>query len=163
MKSHEHRGVSNYRQRHRLTNRLFRRTSKKMSNLRITGRCEEKSPVNGGFPSQMVSNAEMFRFHDVIMFSSLAANKHHWNQWLSCSFTLISLHVTWALKCRKSPLAWLFEILFGLSSMKTSKLRITLSLVDSSHNGPVMAKAHLGLFHRATCILNWYKWSVWVI
>ena len=31
---------------------------KKTSKLRVTGICEEKSPVTGGFPSQRTSNAE---------------------------------------------------------------------------------------------------------
>ena len=36
----------------------WRRRSKKISNLRVTGLCEGNSPVTGGFPSQRVSNAE---------------------------------------------------------------------------------------------------------
>ena len=34
--------------------RLFRRTSKKISNLRVTGLCEGNLPVTRGFPSQRV-------------------------------------------------------------------------------------------------------------
>ena len=31
---------------------------KKISNLRVTGLCEQKSPVTGEFPTQRASNAE---------------------------------------------------------------------------------------------------------
>ena len=60
-------GVSNHQPRDCLFNRLFRRKSKKTSKLRVTGLCEGNSPVTGEFPAQRASNAEMFRFHDVIM------------------------------------------------------------------------------------------------
>ena len=39
-------------------NRLFRRSSKKTSKLRITGLCAGNSTGTGEFPAQMVSNAE---------------------------------------------------------------------------------------------------------
>ena len=51
-------GVSNHQPHHCLLNRLFKRRSKKTSKLRVTGPCEENSPVTGEFPSQRVSNAE---------------------------------------------------------------------------------------------------------
>ena len=41
-----------------LLNRLFRRRSKKTSKLRVTGLCEENSPVTGEFPAQRASNAQ---------------------------------------------------------------------------------------------------------
>ena len=41
-----------------LLNRLFRRRSKKTSNLRVTGLCAGKSPGTDEFPTQMASNAE---------------------------------------------------------------------------------------------------------
>ena len=41
-----------------LLNRLFKRSSKKTSKLRVTGICEGNSPVTGEFPVQMASNAE---------------------------------------------------------------------------------------------------------
>ena len=47
--------VSNHRH---LLCRLFRRTSKKTSKLRVTGLCEGNLPVIGGFPSQRASYAE---------------------------------------------------------------------------------------------------------
>ena len=53
-----HDGVSNHQPHDCLLNRLFRRTSKKTSRLRVTGRCEGNSPVTGEFPAQMASNAE---------------------------------------------------------------------------------------------------------
>ena len=41
-----------------LLNRLVRRRSKITSKLRVTGRCEGKSPGTGELPAQMASNAE---------------------------------------------------------------------------------------------------------
>ena len=51
-------GISNHQPRHCLLNRLFRRTSKITSKLRVTGLCAGNSPVTGEFPAQMASNAE---------------------------------------------------------------------------------------------------------
>ena len=61
-------GDSNHRRLHCLPNRLFRRTSKTTSKLRVTGLCEGNPPVPGGFPSQRASNTEnifiRWRHHD---------------------------------------------------------------------------------------------------
>ena len=51
-------GVSNHRRLDYLLNRLFKRRSKKTSNLRVTGLCEGNPPVTGEFPAQKASNAE---------------------------------------------------------------------------------------------------------
>ena len=51
-------GVSNHQHHDCLLNRLFRRTSKKTSKLRVTGLCVGNSPVTGEFPTQMASNVE---------------------------------------------------------------------------------------------------------
>ena len=51
-------GVSNHQPRDCLRNRLFRRTPKKTSKLRVTGFCAGNSPVTGEFPTQRASNAE---------------------------------------------------------------------------------------------------------
>ena len=51
-----------------LLSRLFRRSSKKASKLHVTSICAGNSPMAGEFPAQRASNAEMFRFDDVIMF-----------------------------------------------------------------------------------------------
>ena len=60
-------GVSNHQPRDCLLNSLFMRRSKKTSQLRVTGLCEENSPGTGEFPTQKASNAENFPFDDVIM------------------------------------------------------------------------------------------------
>ena len=50
---HNHRdGASSHQPQDCLLNRLFRRKSKKASTLRVTGLCEENSPVTGEFPAQ---------------------------------------------------------------------------------------------------------------
>ena len=52
-----------------LLNRLYRRRSKKILKLRVTGLCAGNSPVTGEFPAQMASNAEnisiWWRHHDL--------------------------------------------------------------------------------------------------
>ena len=50
--------VSNHQPHDCLLNRLFRRRSKKTSNLRVTGLCAGNSPETGEFPAQMASYAE---------------------------------------------------------------------------------------------------------
>ena len=46
---------------------LFRRKSKKTSNLRVIGLCVGNSPVTGEFPAQRASNAEnvWWRYHEI--------------------------------------------------------------------------------------------------
>ena len=60
-------GVTNHRRLDSLLKRLFRRGSKEISKLRVTGISEGNSPVTGKFPSVRANNAEMFPFDDVIM------------------------------------------------------------------------------------------------
>ena len=50
--------VSNHQPRDFLLNRLFRRRSKKISKLRVTGLCVENSPGTGEFLAQMASKAD---------------------------------------------------------------------------------------------------------
>ena len=50
--------VSNQQPHDCLLNRLFRRRSKKISKLRVTGLCAGNSPVTGELPEQMTSNVE---------------------------------------------------------------------------------------------------------
>ena len=57
--------VSNHQPHDCLLNRLFRRRWKKTSNLRVTGLCEENSPVNS--PHKWPVTRKMFPFDDVIM------------------------------------------------------------------------------------------------
>ena len=52
--------VSNHRRLDCLLSSLFRRRSKKISKLRVTGLCKGISPVTGEFPAQRASNAEFF-------------------------------------------------------------------------------------------------------
>ena len=63
--------VSNHQPDDYLLNRLFRRRSKKTSNLRVTGLCAGNSPVTGELPAQMASNAEnvsiCWRHHEPIV------------------------------------------------------------------------------------------------
>ena len=50
--------ISNHQPHDCLLNRWYRRRSKKISQLRVTGICAGNSPVTGEFPAQMASNAE---------------------------------------------------------------------------------------------------------
>ena len=71
--------VSNHQPHDCLLKRLFRRRSKKISNLRVTGLCAGNSPGTGEFPAQMASNAEndsiWWRQHEHL-FSLLQWMKH---------------------------------------------------------------------------------------
>ena len=53
-----HDSVSNHQPQDCLINCLFRRRSKKISKLRVTGLCAGNSPKTGEFPTQMAGNAE---------------------------------------------------------------------------------------------------------
>ena len=61
--------VSNQQPHDCLLNRLFKAPIKETSKLRVTGLCEEDSPMTGEFPAQRASNAQMLPFDDVIMLS----------------------------------------------------------------------------------------------
>ena len=66
-----HDSVSNHQPHDCLLNRLFRRRSKKISTLRVTGLCAGNSPATGEFPAQMTSNAEnvsiWWRHHGIVL------------------------------------------------------------------------------------------------
>ena len=64
---HWHDSVSNYQPYDCLLNRLFRRRSKKISKLCVTGLCAGNSPVNDEFPTQGPATRRMCSFDDVIM------------------------------------------------------------------------------------------------
>ena len=74
-----HDSVSNHQPHDYLHNRLFRRRSKKISKLRITGLCEGNSPRTGEFPAQMASNAENI---------SIWWRHHDWNETYICILPL---------------------------------------------------------------------------
>ena len=61
-------GVSNHQPYYCLFNRLYRRRSKKILKLRVTGLCPGNSLVTGEFPAQRASKAEnvsiWWRYHD---------------------------------------------------------------------------------------------------
>ena len=57
-RNNERDGVSNHRRHNCLLNRLFRRSSKKKTKLRITGLGEGNPSATGGFPSQRASDDE---------------------------------------------------------------------------------------------------------
>ena len=63
-----------------LLNRLFRRRSKKTSNLGVTGLCVGNSPVTGEFPTQRASNAEnvsiWWRHHVIHLYGSTVYTQH---------------------------------------------------------------------------------------
>ena len=63
----DHDGVSNHQPHGCLLNRLFRRTSKKTSKLRVTGLCVGNSPGPVNPPHKGPVTRKMFPFYDVIM------------------------------------------------------------------------------------------------
>ena len=62
-----HDSVSNHQPHDCLLNRLFRRRSKKISKLRVTGLCAGNSPETGEFPHKWPVTRKMFPFDGVIM------------------------------------------------------------------------------------------------
>ena len=82
-------GVSDHRHLDCLCSRLFRRTSKLISKLRVTGLCEGNPPVTGGFPSKRASARKIFPFDDVIMKSSQVSIMSH--SLITRCFSLASL------------------------------------------------------------------------
>ena len=73
--------VSNHQPHDCFLNRLFRRSSKKTSKLRVSGLCAGNSPGTGEFPAQMASNAEnvsiWWRHHDLRILGKPASNLGH--------------------------------------------------------------------------------------
>ena len=63
----EHDGISNHQPHDCFLNCLFRRRSKKISKLRVTGLFAGNSPVTGEFPAQRPVTRKMFPFDDIIM------------------------------------------------------------------------------------------------
>ena len=61
--------VSNHQPHHCLLNRLFRRRSKKTSNIRVTGLCVGNSPGPVNSPHKWPVTRKMFPFDDVIMWN----------------------------------------------------------------------------------------------
>ena len=85
-------GVSNHRCQDSLLNRLFRRRSKKISKVSVTGLCEGNSPVTGEVPTQRASNAKnvsiWWRHHErpmhiswQSMYTTLYKGVIAWHMW----------------------------------------------------------------------------------
>ena len=70
-------GVLNYQPHNCVLNRLFSRSSKKTSKLRVTGLCAGNWPVTGEFPAQITSNAENA---SIFMTSSWACKVSLWRK-----------------------------------------------------------------------------------
>ena len=73
----DHAGVSNHQPNGCLLNRLFRRRSKKTSNLRVTGLCAGNSPGPVNSPHKGPVTWKMFPFEDVIMTICYSIVKTH--------------------------------------------------------------------------------------
>ena len=75
-----HDSVSNHQPHDCLLNRLFRRRSKQILKLRVTGLCAGNSPGTGEFPAQMASNAK----------NASIWWRHHEGQWLVAICRILS-------------------------------------------------------------------------
>ena len=64
-----------------------RRRSKKISKIRVTGLCEENSPVTGEFPAQRASNVQMFPFDDVVM--NYALENRNWGNYIALTHFVV--------------------------------------------------------------------------
>ena len=96
----EHDGVSNHQPNDCLLNPLFRRISKKASNLRVTGLCAGNSPVTGEFPAQRASNAEKasiwWRHYNTPQYNMIFLHDRPWiSPWITSIFYKldITIHV----------------------------------------------------------------------
>ena len=89
-------GVSNHQTHDYIFNRLFRRISKKTYKPRVTGLCVGNSPVTSEFSAQMVSNAKMFPFDDVIMLTAamqIFCSCYHLSQPINCDASWRDLRI----------------------------------------------------------------------
>ena len=97
-----HDSVSNHQPHDCLLNRLFRRRTKKISKLRVTGLCAGNSPETGEFPAQMASYAEnvsiWWRHNDTLMH---APPTTLWINMALCSIIMTFNNSGRALQCRK--------------------------------------------------------------
>ena len=87
--------VSNHQPHDCLLNRLFRRRSKRISKLSVTGLCAGNSPGTGEFPAQMTSDAEKC-FH--LMTSSCLysfVRALFWCINISADFRLLPIGINW--------------------------------------------------------------------
>ena len=87
----DHDGVSNHQPHSCLLNRLFRRRSKKTSNLRVTGLCVGNSPGPVNSPHKGPITREMFPFDDVIIVMIFLV----WMIWLCMRLRRYLHHYLW--------------------------------------------------------------------
>ena len=101
-----HDSVSNHQPYDCLLNRLFRRRSKKISKLRVTGLCSGNSPGTGEFPAQMTSNAEnvsiWWRHHE----STVTWNKVS-SVLMHNLVSRLGLCIEWQSSCRSVECWWI--------------------------------------------------------
>ena len=99
MTSYGHNGVSNQQRHGCLRNRSYRRRSKKISKLRVTGLCAGNSPVTGEFPAQSARNAEKvsiwWRHHE-----------YDWSNGLCRSSCTKSAGTRSSVSCNDMTLVW---------------------------------------------------------
>ena len=124
-------GVSNHRHLDSLLNCLFRRRSKKISRLRVTGICEGNPPVTGWHPKHVVC-----RRLSAILFS-LLKRRHNGRDGVS----------------NHQPHDCLLNGLFRRRSKKTSKLRVT-------GNSPVTGEFPLQRASNAENASIWWRHHV---
>ena len=105
---------------------FFRRRSKKTSELRVTGHWKGSPPAIDGFPSQRVSNAEMFSFDDVCLLVV---------SWCACPLRHdISNHrdvVGWSAGFRCPTMSCLWEKKQPQSHPRNDNLGVDVSLTSS--------------------------------
>ena len=118
-RQNDHDGVSNHQPHGCLLNRLFRRTSKKTSKLRVTGLCAGNSPGPVNSPHKGPVTRKMFPFDDVITFTDFV----DWN------LRVPTNHMIW---CDLTK--WLYTCLEVLVSTTRVDCPIGLTSDRSVHN-----------------------------
>ena len=131
----EHDSVSNHQPYDCLLNRLFRRRSKKTSNLRVTGLCVGNSPGPVNSPHKGPVTRKMFPFDDVIMNMS----------WLYIMIHICGSGAKYSYKVIPYKLMNMtqYTVLFIVYSLMLASIRDDKSAQRATHN-PKFVK--MGLF-----------------
>ena len=166
----DHAGVSNHQPHGCLLNRLFRRTSKKTSKLRVTGLCAGNSPGTGEFPAQMASYAEnvsiWWRHHDIYTIKYTCREPNNQYQQTICYET--GIH-SWSLLeepvglFNQTSCSHYGDVIMGTIASQITSLTIVYSTVDSDADQRIyQSSASLAFvwgIHRGP-VNSPHKWSV---
>ena len=124
LRHNEQDGVWNHQPHDCLLNRLFKRRSKKTSQLRVTGLCAGTSPGTGEFPTQMAIHAEnvsiWWRHHGL----SRILGWYYSGRLSSCPLCKFLSTIWW--RHRKKGIKWIWRMSTG--AIKINHMTLLLIL-----------------------------------